>query len=100
MKRILTAFLFILISVLLYACASTSGVVHTGGDTFVVSRSEKGFATTGSRVAIDALKEANEFCASNGKAIDIINTSKEDMRPFTSDAQATVVFRCVVGNIR
>jgi hypothetical protein len=66
-----------------------------GKDTFMVSRSEKGFDTTGSRVKADALKEANEFCSSKGAAIEIINTTQKDMVPFKSDAQAEVEFKCI-----
>ena len=82
---------------LISGCASTSGVVSTGGDAFMVSRSEKGFDTTGSRVKAVALKEANEFCSSNAKVIEIIKATQKDMVPFTSDAQAEVEFRCVPG---
>jgi len=87
----------ILLMTLLFACASTSGVVPMGDDTFMVSRSEKGFDTTGSRVKADALKEANEFCSSHGKAIEIIKATQKDMVPFRSDAQAEVEFKCVPG---
>ena len=44
-----------------------------------------------------ALKEANEFCSSNAKVIEIIKATQKDMVPFTSDAQAEVEFRCVPG---
>lgn len=89
-------FLILLIAVL-SACASTSGVVPIGGDIFMISRSEKGFDTTGSRVKADALKEANAFCSSNGKTIEIITATHKDMVPFKSDAQAEVEFKCVSG---
>jgi hypothetical protein len=82
---------------LLTACASSSGVVPMGSETFMVSRSEKGFDTTGSRVKADALKEANTYCSGRGKALELVNTSEKDMVPFKSDAQAEVVFKCVAG---
>lgn len=88
-------FFLIFLILLLSACASTSGVVPLGGGTFMVSRSEKGFDTTGSRVKAAALKEANAYCLSNGKTIEIVNTTSKDMVPFTSDAQAEVEFKCV-----
>lgn len=87
----------IFITTIFPACASTSGVVPMGGDTFMVSRSEKGFDTTGSRVKADALKEANVFCSSKGKSIVIIKTMHQDMVPFKSDSQAEIEFKCVSG---
>lgn len=87
----------ILFTMALAGCASSSGVVPMGGDAFLVSRSEKGFDTTGSRVKAVALKEANEFCSSKGKTIEIIKATQKDMAPFQSDAQAEVEFKCVPG---
>jgi len=80
--------------VILSGCATTSGVVPMGSDTYMISRSEKAFDATGSRVKADALKEANAYCASNGKNIEIVNANSKDMVPFKSDAQAEVVFKC------
>lgn len=86
---------FIIPFVLLSACATSSGIVSIGGDTYMVSRSEKGFNTTGSRVKADALREANDFCLSSGKKIEIVKTTQLDMKPFRSDSQAEIEFRCV-----
>jgi|SRR5450432_3052268 len=82
---------------LVAGCASTSGVVPLGGDTYLISRSEKGFDTTGSRVKADSLKEANQFCASKGKQLEVTKATDRDMVPFKSDAQAEIEFRCVPG---
>lgn len=66
-----------------------------GGDTFIISRSQKGVDTTGSRVKVDAIKEANAYCSANGKNIEIIKSTDKDMVVFKSDAQAEIVFKCV-----
>jgi len=79
----------------LTGCASTTGVISIGGNAFMVSRSEKGFDTTGSRVKAVAIKEADAFCILSGKALEIIKSTQKDMVPFTSDAQAEVEFRCI-----
>jgi hypothetical protein len=80
----------------LYGCAAnTSGIVSIGGGAYMVSRSEKGFDTTGSRVKAATLKEAIDFCLLTGKPIEIITATQKDMVPFTSDAQAEVQFKCV-----
>ena len=76
------------------ACASSSGVVPAGDETFLVSRSEKAFDATGSRVKAAAFREASEFCAKSGKSMEVIKASEKDMVPFRSDPQAEVHFRC------
>ena len=80
-------------------CASswqpkTSGVVPLNDNKFLISRSEKGFDTTGSRVKTDAIKEANQYCATFGKSVEITKIVEQDMVPFKSDAQAEIEFRC------
>lgn len=80
---------------LLVGCASSSGVVPVGDNKYMISRSEKGFDTTGSRVKMEAIKEANRYCSSKGKKVDLIEAKHKDMVPFKSDAQATIKFRCV-----
>jgi len=81
----------------LVGCGSTSGVVSMGNDVYMVARSEKGFNTTGSKVKADALKEANQYCSSKGKTLEIVDASQNDMVPFKSDAQAEIHFKCVPG---
>jgi hypothetical protein len=81
---------------LVSACANTSGVVPIGGDSFLISRSEKGFDVTGSAVKADAIKEANKYCKSKNETIEIIKITQKDMVPFKSDAQAEIEFKCVV----
>lgn len=81
--------------VILVGCASSSGVVMTGEDSYMISRSEKGFDTTGARVKADAIKEANEYCSSKGKTVELVHSEHHDMKPFRSDAQSTIEFKCV-----
>ncbi|TDY01112.1 hypothetical protein [Thiohalophilus thiocyanatoxydans] len=83
------------VAVLLVGCVSSSGVVMTGSDTYMISRSEKGFDTTGARVKADAIKEANEYCTSKGKDIELVHSDNQDMKPFRADAQATIEFKCI-----
>jgi hypothetical protein len=85
----------VLIGVILSACASTSGVVKLGNDKYLISRSEKGFDVTGSAVRADAIKEAYQYCQTQGKVPEIIKDFHKDMVPFTSDAQAELEFTCV-----
>lgn len=84
----------IIAALFLSACANTSGVVPLGKDTFMISRSEKGLSTTGSRVKADAIKEANARCAADGRQFELVSSKESDMVPFKSDAQAEIEFRC------
>jgi len=78
----------------LTACATSSGVVPAGNDTYLISRSEKSFDATGSRVKADALREASDFCSKSGKSMEVLKTSEKDMMVFRSNPQAEVQFRC------
>lgn len=75
-------------------CARTSGIVPIGDDTYMISRSKKGFDVTGSAVKADALKEANAHCAAMNKTLKVIKATEKDMVPFRSDAQAEIEFQC------
>ena len=76
------------------ACSTSSGVVPSGKDTWLISRSEKGFDKTGSRVKAAVFQEASEFCSARGKTMEVIRVMEKDMVPFRSDAQAEAEFRC------
>jgi len=91
MKKLVSISLILLVS----ACANTSGVVPLGDDSFLISRSEKGFDVTGSAVKADAIKEANKYCESKNEVIKIIKVTQKDMVPFKSDAQAEIEFKCI-----
>jgi len=92
MKLSVTLFLLI---VFVSGCANTSGVLPLGDDSYLISRSEKGFDTTGSAVKADAIKEANEYCSALSKKFELLKTNQKDMVPFKSDAQAEIEFRCI-----
>ena len=72
MKKVLA----LLSTLLLFGCASNSGVVSIGPDTFMVShQAATGFSGLGTLKA-DAVKEANEYCIGQNKNIRIVNTSE------------------------
>ncbi len=87
--------ILLILTLILANCVNTSGVVQSGEDTYLVSRSEKGFDVTGSAVKIDAIKEASDYCKSIDKDLEILKTTQKDMVPFRSDAQAEIEFKCV-----
>ena len=81
-------------ALLLAACATTSGVIPMGDDTYMIARTEKAFDSSGSKVKAAAINEANQFCASKGKKFLFIKATQNDMVPFRSDAQAELEFKC------
>ena len=81
-------------------CASNSGVVAIGSDTYMVSRqAATGFSGLGTLKA-DAMKEANDYCTSQKKALKVIST--EEAEPpyiFGNFPKAEVQFTCENLNI-
>lgn len=81
---------------LLSACASNSGVISIGPDTFMVSRqAATGFSGLGTLKA-DAFKEANQYCSSKNKYLRVTNTS-ESAPPYVlgNFPRAEVQFMCL-----
>lgn len=77
----------------LTSCATTSDVVSTGPQTFMVSASGiAGNGSAGEQKAI-ALQKANTFCNSKGLQMAIIEVRLTDPKFATSPA-AEVNFRC------
>ena len=83
-----------LASIVMVACASTSDVVPTGPDTYMVAAGGVvGASSSGPQLA-KAQKEAADFCNKQGKQIETIS-SNEVPGSYGSAASATVNFRCV-----
>jgi hypothetical protein len=60
----------------LAGCATASGVVPIGQDTFMVSRqAATGFSGIGNLKA-EAFQEANQYCVSQGKSFQVVRTSE------------------------
>lgn len=85
--------------ILLAGCASNSGVVPIGQDTFMVSRqAATGFSGSGTLKA-EAFKEANQYCQNQKKTLQVVNTS--EAKPpyiFGNFPKAEVQFMCLDPN--
>lgn len=90
-------YLFIMF-VLVSGCASSSGIVRTGQDTYLIARTEERFDGSSNNVKATVLKQASRYCENCGKTIKVISTSQKDMIPFKSDATAEVQFMCLEVN--
>lgn len=85
-----------LLCLLLVGCATNSGVVPAGGDTFVIAKqAATGFPGLGT-LKTDVLTEANQHCTTKGKAMQVVN-STETQPPYIlgNYPRAEVTFRCV-----
>jgi hypothetical protein len=83
------------LTALLGGCASNSGVVSIGSDTFVVSRqAATGFTGMGT-LRTEALKEAADTCVAQGKRLVVLN-EKEAQPPyvFGNFPRIDVTFTC------
>jgi hypothetical protein len=92
-EEIMNRFSLITLTLMLTACASQSGVLQTGVDTYQVSAtaSPARGGATGARKIV--LTRANEKCNSLGKQIDVINT--QSSWAFPAATTVVVDFRCV-----
>lgn len=87
------------LAILLAGCASNSGVIPIGPDTFMVSRqAATGFSGSGTLKA-EAFQEANQYCLSQHKKLQVVNTT-EAQPPFIlgNFPKAEVQFMCLDAN--
>lgn len=79
---------------MLAACASTStGVVSTGEDTYMLARQDP-MAHYGSEVKAKLYKEGAAFCTSKGKKFQQITSSSQDAVIYRVHAGAEIQFAC------
>lgn len=89
-------FTFLISLIILVGCASNSGVMPIGPDTFMVSRqAATGFSGLGTLKA-DAYKDANEYCSKQNRFIRVVSTS-ESGPPYIlgNFPRAEVQFMCL-----
>ena len=67
----------LLILILLTGCATQTGVIPTGADTFMILRQGTGFWVSPSTLTAEATREAGMYCANNRKSLNIISTREQ-----------------------
>ena len=83
------------ICLLLAGCAS-SGVIPTGPDSYMLTKtSAGGLMVSGSQVKADLYVEANKFCGDKGLFVDTVDSSSKNAIPFARMSSAELHFRCV-----
>ncbi len=84
----------VILVALLTACAGVTGVVSTGENSYMLaSHGTMGWSSSGAQKA-KVFQDANEFCRSQGKQFEMINTRQVD-GGFGKIASAEVEFRCM-----
>ena len=79
----------------LAACGST-GVVPTGENQYMISKTDIGDTwSAGEKVLAKLYREANTFCADRGMVVETIAEDSAPGRTFVRNASATLRFRCV-----
>lgn len=75
----------------LTACSST-GVVQTGGDTYMNAKTGAGMVA---EMSADLYREAIAFCAGQNKKFEKIELTEQNNIPFVRRANSKLEFRCV-----
>lgn len=85
----------ILLTVILLAgCASTTGVVSTGKDTYMIAREDISFLARLGDIKAASFKDAASFCAGKGKTMELIKES-DTPRSLGQFPQTHIQFSCI-----
>lgn len=87
---------YIIVILIISGCASNSGVVPMGNDTYMVSRqAASGFSGMGTLKA-DAMREAYAECQKSNRAIEVLE-SNESKPPYLlgNFPKAEITFKCI-----
>lgn len=79
---------------LIVGCASTSDVVSTGRDTYMVSAHGVMGYSSGPEQKAKAFREADAYCGKLGKSFQTVN-AKDTPSGFGQVASGEVEFRCI-----
>jgi len=79
----------------LAGCATKSGVVSAGPDTYLVNRQAKTRLANLENLKAEALQEASEYCLSQNKNIRVVKTSVSPAKIFGNLPRAAVQFMCL-----
>ncbi len=94
--KLITIGLAAVVAALISGCSTSSGVVSTGPDSYMISRTQWGFRGPG-LVKAAAIKEADAYCKKHGKAILVTKTVESGVK-FGSEPAAEVYFKCLATN--
>lgn len=79
---------------MLAACQSVSDVVPAGGGAYMVGSEVRGGFSSWAEVRALTLNRANEYCVSQGKEMEAVDSKTRGARGWTPQ-EAELTFRCV-----
>jgi hypothetical protein len=74
-------------------CASQTGVIPSGVDSYMVSRQDGGIAGALGSLKAANLKDASDFCGKKGQKFEVLN-SEDVPRALGKIPQSTLYFKC------
>ena len=80
-------------TLLLVGCASSTGVIPIGKETYSISRTDNGPAASLGEMKASAYKEAAAFCGTKGKQLQVL-LSNDVPRSFGQFPQTEIQFTC------
>lgn len=78
---------------MLAGCASQTGIVPAGADSYMVSRQDGGITGALGTLKAENMREASEFCAKKGKTF-AVQSSDDVPRALGKIPQSTLYFKC------
>lgn len=85
----------ILLVLFLSGCATYSGVIQDGKDSYIVIASGgNGFASSG-ELKIDAYREAHAYCAKLDKQLETISVKTTEAGILSKFSEAELKFKCI-----
>lgn len=79
---------------LVTGCATSTGVVPIGQDTYMIGKSTN-LQVSSSGIKANAFREAQKFCAKQSKQVQVVRTSEKDMVLGSNMATVELQFMCL-----
>lgn len=95
MYKIIYSIILCLCMLFLTSCASTSGIVPTGRDSYMIEGTSLRPGVSGAAVMADLYKKAYRYCTKQNKVLVPISEDSENWRAFRGLANAELRFRCL-----
>jgi hypothetical protein len=86
--------IYVFSTLLLAGCASTTGVVPIGQNTFMIAREDNSPAASLGALKAAAFKEAGAFCAGQDRTMQVTKES-DTPRSLGQFPQTTLQFKCI-----
>jgi hypothetical protein len=94
MKKSMLSLLSLFVITVISGCASTSEVVPYGKDSYIISTEDSAGCLSPAKLQVNAAKEANEYCAKQGKVMRVRNTSSHGTQGWTGTS-SSLIFSCI-----